>query len=266
MTILGSITKYSPSDIRPYVESIEQCGYEGKKVMLVYDVPQATIDYLKSKGWDLYKGRLNQHIILQRFKDIYKLLENFDHEIIIWTDVKDVVFQKDPTKWIGDNFDYDKKIMSFSECIKLGDEVWAQTNSGTTFPMEWEWTQHNTSYCAGMIVGYADYLRDLFLEIYHWSLKTANPNQLADQAAYNILIHLRHFENIVQFVEQEEGFATQMGIVYIKRNECKDLLLEPPPTVDENGWVYNYNGELFCAIHQYDRDTDLAFKIKERYK
>ena len=37
-TILGCITKYNASDIRPYVESIEQTGYKGRKVMLVYDV------------------------------------------------------------------------------------------------------------------------------------------------------------------------------------------------------------------------------------
>ena len=52
-TILGCITNYTPSDIRPYVESIEQTGFKGRKVMLVYDVPHETINYLKSKGWDL---------------------------------------------------------------------------------------------------------------------------------------------------------------------------------------------------------------------
>jgi len=40
MTILGCITKYKPQDIRPYVESIEQTGFKGRKVMLVYEVPQ----------------------------------------------------------------------------------------------------------------------------------------------------------------------------------------------------------------------------------
>ena len=36
MIILGCITKYSPDDIKPYVESIEQSGFGGKKVMMVY--------------------------------------------------------------------------------------------------------------------------------------------------------------------------------------------------------------------------------------
>jgi hypothetical protein len=96
MIIFGCITKYTPHDIRPYVESIEQSGFKGGKVMLVYDVPSETIEYLKSKGWELYGGDLQQHIILQRFRDAYKLLQTYEDETIIWTDVKDVIFQKDP--------------------------------------------------------------------------------------------------------------------------------------------------------------------------
>ena len=46
MIILGCITKYKPEDIRPFVESIEETGYKGKKIMMVYEVPQETIDYL----------------------------------------------------------------------------------------------------------------------------------------------------------------------------------------------------------------------------
>jgi len=264
MIILGCITKYQPQDIRPYVESIHESGFSGRKVMMVYDVPQTTIDYLKERGWELYGGQLEQHIILQRFRDIYKLLQSFEEDVIIWTDVKDVIFQKDPTEWIDKNMT--KELMVFSECIKLGDDPWACINSGTTFPLEWEWTQHNTSYCAGTIVGTTQSLKDLFLEIYHWSKLTHNPDQLADQAAFNILIHLNHFHQITQFVEQERGFVTQMGTVYMKQKEFEGKLLEPTPTVDDEGWVRNSNGELFSMVHQYDRDMKLKNLIYERYK
>lgn len=264
MIILGCITKYSPQDIQPYVQSIEKSGYDGRKVMMVYDVPQTTIDYLKENGWELYGGQLEQHIILQRFRDIYKLLQTFEDDIIIWTDVKDVIFQQDPTKWITKNMR--KELLVFSECINLGDDPWACINSGTTFPLEWEWTQHNPSYCAGTIVGRTHTLKDLFLEIYHWSKLTHNPDQLADQAAFNILIHLNHFQNITQFVGQEEGFVTQMGTVYMKQREFQGKLLEPTPKVDEGGYVYNQKGELFTMVHQYDRDPQLKQTIYNRYK
>jgi hypothetical protein len=263
MIILGCITKYKPEDIRPYVESIEQSGFTGKKVMMVYEVPQETIDYLKSKGWELYGNQLQQHIILQRFRDIYKLLENFPNEIVIWTDVKDVIFQTDPTKWIEKN--KTGKILSFSESITMKDDPWACVNSGTSFPMEWEWLQNRTSYCAGTIVGDSEYLRDLFIDIYRWSMTTANPDQLSDQAAYNVLINLKQFSDIVQFVNQEEGFVTQLGTVLVKKEEFKDVLLEPTPIISSDYIVSNQKGEIFPLVHQYDRIPQFKQFIYKKY-
>ena len=45
--LVGCITKYSKSDIEPWVESIQRSGYTGGKMMLVYDVSQDVINYLK---------------------------------------------------------------------------------------------------------------------------------------------------------------------------------------------------------------------------
>ncbi len=261
MIIFGCITKYSPDDIRPYVESIQQSGFGGDKVMLVYDVPRETIDYLKSKGWNLYGADLHQHIILQRFVDAYKLLESYETETIIWTDVKDVIFQKDPTEWIEKNMK--GEILAFSECVKFKDDSWAVVNAGTSFPMEWEWLQNKTSYCAGTIVGKGYALKDLFIEIYRWSLTTANHGQLADQAAYNVLINLNHFKENVQFVNQEEGFVTQLGTVFIKGNELP--ILEPTPIYKDTKF-YNQTGDEFVIVHQYDRNEQIKQQIYQKYK
>jgi hypothetical protein len=261
MIIFGCITKYSPDDIRPYVESIQQSGFGGDKVMLVYDVPQETISYLKSKGWNLYGGNLHQHIILQRFVDAYKLLESYENETIIWTDVKDVIFQKDPTEWIEKNMK--GEILAFSECVKFKDDSWAVVNAGTSFPMEWEWLQNKTSYCAGTIVGKGYALKDLFIEIYRWSLTTANQGQLSDQAAYNVLINLNHFKENMQFVNQEEGFATQLGTVFIKGNELP--ILEPTPIYKDTKF-YNQTGDEFVIVHQYDRNEQIKQQIYQKYK
>lgn len=264
MIIFGCITKYSPNDIQPYVESIEQSGFGGKKIMLVYDVPNETIEYLKSKGWELYGSELQQHIILQRFRDAYKILELYWNETIIWTDVKDVIFQKDPTDWIEKNMK--KEIMAFSECITFKDDDWAVVNAGTSFPIEWEWLQDKTSYCAGTIVGKGFALKDLFIEIYRWSMTSENNGQLSDQAAYNVLINLNHFKENVQFVNQEEGFATQLGTVLIKKNQFGDKLLEPTPLFDKDAIIRNQNKESFVIVHQYDRDKKLKEIIEEKYK
>ena len=260
-TIVGCITQYRLNDIRPYVESIKKSGFGGDKIMLVYDVSDDVINYLKENGWILFQSELQEHIILQRFRDMYVILNQYETDIIIWTDVKDVIFQKDPTEWLSKYMKGD--ILAFSECVKLKDDQWAVVNSGTSFPIEWEWLQHKISYCAGTIVGKKNSIKDLFIEIYRWSKTTANQEQLSDQAAYNVLINLEHFKNSVQFVKQEEGFVTQMGTVWVKQNELP--ILEPTPIYNE-GKLYNQNGDEFIIVHQYDRDPIVKQEINNLYK
>ena len=116
-TIVGCITKYGIDDIKPYVESIKQSGFKGEKIMLVYDVSGDVINYLMENDWLIAQGQLQEHIILQRFRDMYALLHQSETDVIIWTDVKDVIFQKDPTEWLNKWMRRD--ILAFSECVLL---------------------------------------------------------------------------------------------------------------------------------------------------
>ena len=249
-------------DIKPYVESINQSGFNGEKLMLVYDISKEVIEYLNDKGWVIAQGELQEHIILQRFKDVYAILQSYETDVIIWTDVKDVVFQKDPTDWL--NKWMQKDILAFSECVKLKDDPWACINSGTSFPMEWEFgIKEQISYCAGTIVGKKEAIRDLFIDIYRWSKTTSNPEQLSDQAAFNVLLRLNHYKSSVDFVEQERGFVTQLGTVWSKRYELS--ITEPTPIYKDNKF-HNQLGEEFYIIHQYDRDYIIREQINSLYK
>jgi hypothetical protein len=260
-TIVGCIARYGVDDIRPYVESINKSGFDGEKLMLVYDVSDVVINYLNDNDWIIIQSELYEHVILQRFRDMYALLSEYETDIVIWTDVKDVIFQNNPIKWIEKNMK--REILALSESVIFKNEPWACVNSGTSFPMEWQWLQDKISYCAGTIVGKKDALRDLFIEIYRWSKTTSNPEQLSDQAAYNVLINLNHFKDIVQFVNQEEGFATQLGVVFMR--DERQLITEPKPTY-KNSKFYNQSGEEFCIVHQYDRNAKIKEEIKQLYK
>jgi len=260
-TIVGCITKYGVEQIRPFVESIDQSGFKGDKLMLVYEITQDTIDYLKKKGWLLIQSEPQQHIILQRFRDMYQVLHQYETDIIIWVDVKDIIFQKDPTEWLNKWMRRD--ILAFSESLKFGDEAWARLNAGTSFPMEWEWLQNEEIHCAGTIVGKRDAIRDLFINIYRWSLTTSNPEQLADQAAYNILIHLHQFKDKVQFVKQQEGFAAQLHLKLKKGDTLPYTEILPNINGIE---VKNQKGELYTLVHQYDRNEELKQLIENKYK
>lgn len=260
-TIVGCITRYGVEQIKPFVESIERSGFDGDKLMLVYEITQDTIDYLNNKGWILIQSEPQQHIILQRFRDMYQVLHQYETDIIIWVDVKDIVFQKDPTEWLNKNMN--KDILAFSESLKFGDEEWARLNAGTSFPMEWEWLQNEEICCAGTIVGKRNAIRDLFIDIYRWSLTTSNPEQLADQAAYNILIRLHQFKDKVQFVKQQEGFAAQLHLK-LKKGDILPYT-EKLPTIDGSN-VKNEKEELYTLVHQYDRNEELKKLIENKYK
>jgi len=260
-TIIGCITKYGVEQIRPFIESIERSGFNGDKLMLVYEITQDTIEYLNVKGWKLIQSEPQQHIILQRFRDIYQVLHQYETDVIIWVDVKDIVFQKDPTEWLNKNMN--KDILAFSESLKFGDEEWARLNAGTSFPMEWDWLQNEEICCAGTIVGKKDAIRDLFIDIYRWSLTTSNREQLADQAAYNILIRLHQFKDKVQFVKQQEGFAAQLHLK-LKKGDILPYT-EKLPTIDGSD-VRNLKGELYTLVHQYDRNEELKKLIENKYK
>ena len=125
---------------------------------------------------------------------------------------------------------------------------------------------NETSYCAGTIVGDVEFIRDLFINIYRWSMTTSNPDQLSDQAAYNVLINLYPFKDCVQKVKiNEEGFVTQLGTVLVKKDEFKNVLLEPTPIVSSDYIVSNQNGEVFVLIHQYDRIPEFKEFIYKKY-
>jgi hypothetical protein len=260
-TIVGCITKYGIEQIKPFVESIEQSGFSGEKLMLVYEITQDTIDYLTNKGWLLIQSEPQQHIILQRFRDMYQVLHQYETDVVIWVDVKDIVFQKDPTEWLNKHMN--KDILAFSESLKFGDEAWARLNAGTSFPMEWDWLQNEEIYCAGTIVGKRDAIRDLFIDIYRWSLTTSNPDQLADQAAYNILIHLHQFKDKVQFVKQQEGFAAQLHLK-LKHGDTLPYT-EILPSINGSD-IKTENGDLYTLVHQYDRNEQLKKVIENKYK
>jgi hypothetical protein len=261
MTIFTALTKYNVNDIRPFVESLEQSGYSDRKIAIVYEVTDDVISYLKSKGWELYKSELQEHIILQRFLDARQILQTLDNDVVLWVDIKDIIFQQNPIHM----FPVVGGIYAYSECIKLEDDPWAVVNSGTTFPTEWNWNKSNISYCAGVMGGLANYMADLFIEIYQWSRANVNQSQLADQAAYNILIRLEHFKKVIDFVPQNTGYVTHLGSVMANKNLIPHLT-EDPPIFDGNYVINSKTKQPFIVVHQYDRIPELKLHFETKYK
>jgi len=100
-------------------------------------------------------------------------------------------------------------------------------------------------------------MKDFFLHIFNLSLIGNDPQP--DQAALNILTHTNPFKGKVLFANQEDGWCCQLGTTLDPKVKDKYFakLLEPTPTYDSEGKVYNSKNELFYLVHQYDRVPDL---------
>jgi hypothetical protein len=274
MIILTAIANYTIEDIKPFVLSLKRSGYNDKKIAVVYNLKPDVISFLKENSWELYEGELREHVILQRFVDLYYILKTIlssdelnliRNEYVLWLDIKDVIFQKNPSDWFNSDLHANKKLLAFSECVRLNDDDWARVNCGTSFPMEWEFVKNEISYCAGTIAGQVNAIADLFIEIYRWARTTSNPQQLSDQAAYNVLLYLNHFKNTVDFVPQEDGFLTNLGTVLIKKDYFSNNLLEKTPLYENNKFINPETNDEFYIVHQYDRNPYIKEKIINAY-
>ena len=46
--VISAIANYLPEKIKIYVESLNDCGFDGDKIMICYNLPNETIEYLAS--------------------------------------------------------------------------------------------------------------------------------------------------------------------------------------------------------------------------
>lgn len=271
--VIGAISGYNYDKIEPWVVSLEKSGFSGQKAMIVYSSDQKTMDKLKEKGFIVFgvNGTPNNHIVVDRFLRLWQVLSLDDnykkYKRIITTDVKDVIFQSDPSKWLDSNLQWPNRINVGSECIEYQHEPWGNQNMIDSFPDVYEQMKSKTIYNCGTIAGYTDTMKDLFLNIY--LLSKDNPRiHNADQAALNVLLSLEPYANIAQLNKQESGWAVQLGTTNdpTKIKEFLPYLKEDMPWLDQNDTFILKNGTPYCLVHQYDRVPELKELIENKYR
>ena len=111
--VIGFITGYSFDKITPWVNSLDRSGFEGTKAMICYDISYDVADELTKRGYTIFAFKKNEEkrrfeykkdfsIMVERFLHLWYLLKQFkgQYRYIITTDVKDVVFQSNPSTWL----------------------------------------------------------------------------------------------------------------------------------------------------------------------
>ena len=280
--VIGCITNYTFDKIKPWVNSLDRSGFDGVKAMVCYNVDYETVEELVKRNYTIlafgkndekktleYKQDFN--IVVERFYHMWYLLKKFQgqYRYIISTDVKDVVFQSNPSEWLEKNMG-DKKINVACESIRYKDEDWGNHNLFKSFgPLIHDHNKQNTICNAGTISGRFDTMLDLFLNIYmlcngtsHYIEGGGGP----DQAALNILLNMKQYKEITNFAMSEDGYAAQLGTTGPQiAGKYGDKLLEKSPILVDNT-VCTSKGIPFAMVHQYDRVPEWKNIIEKKYE
>jgi hypothetical protein len=286
--IVGCITGYTFDKISTWVNSIEKSGFKGLKAMICYNVGYDVVNQLSERGFKVFgfikndqEGRLeyqdkNFNICVDRFLHIPFFLNQLENKeqyrYIITTDVRDVIFQRNPSEWLEKYIKNKQYINVTSECIRYKDEPWGDKNLFMAFgPYFHKQNCDHIIYNAGVISGRFQAVLDLCENIYMMCGRSPafiEGGGGPDQAALNILLHHTSWKSITNFATSESGFAAQLGTsADPTKSNLIPFLTESRPIIDEEkGLVKTCKGELYYIVHQYDRVPTLKPVIENKYK
>jgi hypothetical protein len=266
--IIGAFTNYNYNQLKPWVESIDECGFTGDKAMVVGNASQETIGELIKRDFIIIKMHdIKAPVHVARFLSIYDFLkntwQNYNH--VVTTDVKDVYFQTNPIKWLELNLK-GKKLVAGSEGMRYKDEPWGNENLMQAYgPYVHEQFKDNEIYNVGTIGGVSEYVKDMVFNILFNAIN--RPIPICDQAVYNVLIQTQPFKGVTYFAKQLDGWACQAGTTVdpSKIAQFRPHLLESEPKF-EDGIVKTSLGKTFAIVHQYDRVPEWKEFIKQKYQ
>ena len=280
--VVGCITGYTFDKIKPWVNSLDTCGFNGTKAMICYNIDYETVDELVKRNYTIlafkkndekkrFEYKENFSIVVERFLHLWFLLKRFkgQYRNIITTDVKDVIFQTNPSTWLDNNLG-DKEINVACESIRYQDEEWGSHNLMKAFgSLIHEHNKENLIYNAGTISGKFDTMSDLFLNIYmlcnstnHFTEGGGGP----DQAALNILLNMKSYKDITNFAMSEDGYAAQLGTTGPQiAGKYGSKLVEKNPILVDN-MICTSEGVPFSIVHQYDRVPEWKKIIEAKYE
>lgn len=248
--IISATTKYTKNELHNYVESINRCGFRGDKIMVVYNTTEETVNWLKQNGWEVYQSVLHGHIHMHRLISIYMILKQLDrnYRYVITTDVRDVVFQKNPSEYLEKNLK--KNILVSTENVKYKDEPWGVKNILEGYnQLLLDRYSEELSCNVGVLAGDCKSMMDLLLLNYLVS-QSGNTQHYTDQSSFNFIIHNNNVKDSVQIEGLETNWALQLGT------------LNNPNIIGNT----NINVDNYVIVHQYDRDSNLNNTINTKYK
>jgi hypothetical protein len=273
--IVGCATNYDWSKLKYWVNSINRSGFEGDKVLILMNCDKDTVKKISDSGFSIiafnqdsngnltYESSMMVHV--ERFFHIYQLLKDNLYRYVITTDVKDVVFQQNPSVWLENNFTDNDDLVFSSESMKYKDEPWGNQNLMETFGLQiYEDFKKNTIFNVGVLAGRGYAMKDLMMNIFASCMH--RPIKICDQSTFNFLISQHPYLKTSKYTKSEDGWACQLGTTAdpSKIEQFRPFLLEPSPKMVDDK-VVTSTGIEYTIVHQYDRVPEWKKVIEAKY-
>lgn len=280
--IIGAADKYNISQIRCWINSIKASGFTGDVLLISYRLEDDVLAYAAQKGVQVYqcdqtpwasaidhnaRGRDTQSHQMRFFHSwvILNGLKPSDYRYVVMTDVRDVVFQTNPSNYVDATVNYPDgpNIIASSENITYENEQWGLENLYNGFGpyITHEMKKYEIAN-VGTIAGTFDAMKNLSLTLYLMGENRYIPN---DQSAFNILARTILKEEI-RILSHDSGWACQVGTTLDESKSHlwnKNVAVRP---ILDPAWVLNSNLRPYCIVHQYDRNPELKKNFEEMFK
>lgn len=276
--IVGTAISQGWKDIELFANSVSRCGFRGKKILFVEDVSEEAATNLVQLGFELldlnasafprYDAERKWATVgTARFRPVYEYLEaHTDVRYVFWTDVRDVVYQSDPSVWMEENL---VPLAIGSECIAIKDEPGnAQWVRNAFDESTYESVKDFDVLNSGTFAGMAYVVKEFCKAIYEISSKA--PVLPVDQGVVCVLPHKLTFGGLTHIPKMKEGFAAVvssflwLGPTKEQRKYAGKLNDVCPECRD--GVAYPAGQQKpFVILHQYNRDPRWYSEVNNRY-
>jgi hypothetical protein len=288
--VIGNATGYTWDQVKYWVNSLKNTEYRGDIALCVSNIDAATINKFNAEGvitfaygtmrddgsYFLPNDGAAPHVI--RFFYMWLVLDKLSgYDQVISTDVRDVIFQRDPTLDIPEEYN----LAVSSEGMLYKDEPWGNRNILEAYgPFFHNILKDKVILNVGVVGGRYEAVKNLFLNIFLMSIN--RPIPIVDQASYNMLIHTMTDRDDVWF--NPPDWAIQLGTTpqAVLEGTSGDLALSIKlGNISEDDYRKSYygpwfnfyaesvrdakSGEIFSIVHQWDRVPSIADAIKVKY-
>lgn len=262
--VIGAASGYGFEQIKYWLNSLECSGFAGKRIVLTGNAESTLVEELRRRHCEVVTAEaltgsrpepfVDEEMSVERFFLIWKYLSTLrdsDVRFVIAVDMRDAVFQTNPSDWLERNLG-SKRLVVASEGLRCEHEPWNHRTMLAAFgPKVLEYMRDRRVWNSGTIAGEMALLRDLTLNLY---LCTPRHMTYADQASLNVLLSLEPYRSVTLFDRGDLGWACEAAtmVASARGADLSYKFLGDEPLFDGDR-AHTARGTPYCIVHQYDR-------------